>query len=400
MNRIRILIIIIFGILFFALFSESVIFANDNINLDKTIAIVNDIPIKYRDIHVSMDIIKTNPMLADLDGNELENQLLEIEQQRLLYRIKEIIIDNAINIYKISVTKEEIDEEYNSILGLLNMEEEDLQGIKDKMICIVEALELWQKNPEHEKKIYKDKLSSVISYEEWEEYMNFYNTPAKIEEIKKHIPTFSEDIEKYTKQGIIEQIKLSKLKNAVGINVKVTDNEVEKFYDQRYPEIVSWDAYHFYSLDRPMLVNVRESFMDGDEIEEIIQDYNLSNSPKGGISREVYYPEIVPFYAQGIYNLSSGDVSSIIEGPFYLGWPGAEIPERFKDKENYIFYHFIFLIDANRKESKPEYNTVKDVIKNELLNLKKEEVWSEWLRKQVIESDIIIIDQRYNNILK
>jgi hypothetical protein len=398
MNKIGKMIMLIFGVLFFVLFGESVSFADDN--TDKIIAVVDGISITYKDVQVHEDTIKFDSVLSQLQDDDLQEELVKREQQRLLFQIEGIIINKAINEFNITVSEEEVDTEFDSNVEMVNLSEEDVENITNTTARIVETLELWQKNPEREKEIYEDKLSGIITYREWGIFKNLYNTPEKITEAKKLVPESLDDIKDMSKEGIIEQIKLRKLKDAVSINAKVTDNEVEKFYNQRYPEILSWDAYHFYSLDRPMLVNIREHFKSGDEAEEIIQDYNLSNSPKGGISREVYYPEIAPFYAQGIYTLSSGDVNRIIEGPLYLGWPGAEIPERFKGKENDMFYHFIFLVDVNRKEGKPEYGVIKDEIKRELLNLKKEEIWNEWLHEQVIESDIIIIDKRYNNILK
>jgi hypothetical protein len=398
MNKIGKLIMIIFGVLFFILFGESVSIANDN--TDTIIAVVDGISIAYKDVQIHEDTIKFDSVLSQLQADDLQEELLKREQQRLLFQIEEIIINKAINKFNITVSEEEVDKEYDSLLKSLNIAEGNIQSVKNKMIGIVEALELYQKNPEQEKEIYQDRLSSLISSEEWEGYVTFYNTPAKIAEIKKHIPTFSEDIEKYTKQGIIEQLKLKKLKDVVSRDVKVTDEEIKDYYKQYYPIVTSWTVYHFYYLDERVLREVKQNLENNDDVEKIIQQYDLPNSHNGGWNKEVCYPGVLPFYAGEIYELSKGDVSNIVEGPLYLGWPGAQLPARFDKNEDDTFYHFIYLINIDREADLPKFEDVREKIKNELLNIKKETAWNFWIRNQIKNSNIEIFDDKFKNVLK
>ena len=389
---------IILGLMFFSLFSSSVV-ASDNLNPDTIIAIVNEIPIKYRDIQVHKDIIKFDPVLSQLEREDLQVELLKIEKQRLLFQIEKIIIDKAMNRFNITVSEEEIDRDFHSKVEMVNLSEQDIENIKNAGKRLVEALELWQKNPTQEKKIYEDKLSDMITYEGWEGYKNLYNTPEKLEEVKKLIPSSLEDIKDISREGIIKELKLRKLKDRIAEEVKVENKEIKEYYTKKYPEVISWTIYHFFHRKKDVLEKIKKDIQNKKDIKEIIECYDLLRSKEGGYEEEVYFPEMYTFYTEELPKLSRLETSSIVQGPFYIHWSVRQMPSRFQENKDEIFYHFIQVIDIDKGKEIPKFEDIRVSLKEELLAKKKEKVWQEWLKRQIEKANIKILDERYKDFM-
>ena len=398
MNQIRKIRTIIFGVILFSLFSCSVV-ANDNLNPDTIIAVVNDIPVKHRDIQVHKDTIKFNPELSQLKNEDLQVELLKMEEQRLLFQIEKIIINKAINKFNITVSEKEIDKEFDSRVEMLNLSEQDVENIRNITTRIIEALELWQRNPAQEKKIYEKKLSNLITYQEWEMFKSLYAIPEKLEEAKKFIPTSLEHIKDISKEDIVKELKLKKLKDKVTVDVKVEDEEIMKYCTQEYPKTISWTIYHFFHRKRDVFEKIKKDLLNNKDIREIIEGYNLLKSNEGGYEKEDHFSGMGLFYTEELSRLSKSEMSSIVQGYLDVYWSERKMPSRLQENKDEVFYHFIQVIDIY-KEEMPKFKDIKNALKNELLNNKKEKAWQEWLWNQINKADIEILVKEYKDVLR
>ena len=92
-------------------------------------------------------------------------------------------------------------------------------------------------NPEREREIFESKLKDfkdVIKYEAWQRRLKYYNTPEKLEMLKKMIPESIEDIYKSGELGMKGWVLNKKLEDVITMDVEVTDEEIKEFFESQF----------------------------------------------------------------------------------------------------------------------------------------------------------------------
>lgn len=366
---------------------------NNIFRKDISVARIGNDRITYDEIGVVSAQKKFDPILVKLEGEKLAFAIKQREKMNLSLLIREKFMDKLIKKYGIIVTQQEIDEEFSKRVS--NIPEGTMDEIKEITGVLIESLENWHKNPDHEREIYEQKLQDLIEYDVWSMYRNLYDTPDKLNKIKP----YKDDIKGLSGAGIVRFLAQEKLRQIAIRDRTVSENEIRQHYNQNNPRILSWSICHFFHTDKNVLYEIMDSLLSGANLERVFTIYNLQKSSDGGFEMELIYSgQHLPFYAESLKKLSEKEISEIYFGLLSAQWKDGKPPSRLSQEKH--FYHFIYVKGINREKVATNFEIVKDSIRKEILKDKKEKAWHEWLKKEISQADIEILDKRYEGILE
>jgi hypothetical protein len=188
--------------------------ADKRLEDDFVIATVNGNPIKYKDIAVS-------------EGSY--DDPIQVENGFLALKIHNIIVNEAVSEYGISVSDKEVQMELDRRFQMSGIDTEMADKISKKYKIIYKALVEWQKNKDNSDKIFQEIVSTSplpVSIQTWEVTQKCYDTPEKLEGLKKNIPENLDDMIANSYQSTRQDVVIDKLRDKVAGDVTVTDEEV------------------------------------------------------------------------------------------------------------------------------------------------------------------------------
>ncbi len=210
---------------------------------DEIVAKVNGKKIFYREIMLSQKLqnrylqSKYGEKLKQLTDDEINRAILLEEKKNLLGIIKYIIKEEKIKKWQISVTSEEINSHIELSLKDNNL---SIEGLSKKMKegdrALLKALSAYLKDPQREDEIYAE-LKQKYGYSKlaWNGMKEKYNTPEKIEKLKKIMQFTLSSLEEDLIENFRPLILNEKFRDYITGDISVSESELKEFYKRQYP---------------------------------------------------------------------------------------------------------------------------------------------------------------------
>ena len=179
---------------------------------NRLIAIVNGEKI-YSD-----DINKITKMIDVMNLNQLSSEQLKEAVQKhkitsLLDDIKQIIIEQQIKKYRLTVSEQEVQSKINEMFA--NIDSDMARKTIEKSNAIYNALLEWQKDKSKSDIIYNEELAPfAVKKAEWELLQILYDTPEKLKQMQ--VPKNIEDMKKFSYESAKNDLLYQKLMDTVG----------------------------------------------------------------------------------------------------------------------------------------------------------------------------------------
>lgn len=232
---------VFFCLLFYLAISCFLICAQE-ISEDKVIATVNGKKIYYKEIILSQKQrdkflrLRYGEELEKLTNDEINRLILSKEKSRLAGVIKHIIKDEKIQQWYLTVTSQKIDNYLETYLKDTGLSLEKMaEDIRVRSKLLFEALSEYLKNPNKDEEIYAKLEKFGYSKDFWNLMKENYNTPEKLELIKKGMKetpsSLKEDLIKGFKPFLINE----KFEDYITKDIAVSEDELMSFYRKEYP---------------------------------------------------------------------------------------------------------------------------------------------------------------------
>jgi hypothetical protein len=196
------------------------------------VATVNSVNVIYKDVKVEPEMIR---QLSTINTNhiELEKATLAFEKERLASKIHDLIFEQIITDWGLSVSESEIDGRVEQLFERANMTTEKANIICQTGQALFDALTAWQQNPSKEDSIFNTMLANTsISREQWNMFQAFYNTPEKLKTFV--VPNNINEMKQTSRESSKKDLLCEKLENIITQDVTATINEIETSYEQQY----------------------------------------------------------------------------------------------------------------------------------------------------------------------
>lgn len=226
-----------FCLLFYLAISCFLICAQE-ISEDKVIAEVNGKKIYYKEIMLSQnqrDRLKLK-YKEELAEDEINKLILSEEKKYLANTIKNIVKEEKIQQWHLAVSTQEINnyiETYlqNTGLSLGGITEETRMRSK----LLFEALSEYLKKPNKDEEIYAKLEKFGYSKGFWNLMKKNYNTPEKLELIKKGIKETPSSLKENLIKGFKPFLINEKFEDYITKDIAVSEDELMSFYRKEYP---------------------------------------------------------------------------------------------------------------------------------------------------------------------
>jgi foldase protein PrsA len=295
----------------------------------KTVAVVDGIKIKQKEVDIYVDLLKKQDTTGELASDEEQLKTLEssVIDSLIVFRLFEEYAEEN----DIAVTDEEVDEQIKSIVDSYESEDKFNEALKE----------------------------NGMSKEFFEVYMK-------------------------------RQLISNKIYDKVTSGIAVTDGEVEKYYEDNretaflVPE--SLKAGHILAMfpwkkdnsgeteegreeAKEKIEIVEEKLKNGADFEELARQYSddTSTAENGGDLGYISKGQMVEEFDKALFSLDIGEVSDIVETEY-----GFHIIKVYDRAEEYI----------------QEFNEVKELISSYLLSLYEESKWEDFVYSLIEAADI------------
>ncbi len=254
MNEMKEWAMVVFGLLLL-ISAEVALGEVDN----KVIMRVNGFAIGASELAVLPDA-----MAKDVKPNdeETDQALLRHNTSKLSNRIRQIVLDEAIMKYGITVTDDEIESRVNKSFSAVNITEDVANQIRDKGLRIAQGLKKVFVHELDSEFVYSTYLKDIITSSEWDAYQSNYDTEAKIGLFIDSLPRDVADMKANSRASARRDLEYERLKQRIYSDIMVTDADISFYSQQRLqknPEEISPELRD--TIERRILVERQSEAM-------------------------------------------------------------------------------------------------------------------------------------------
>jgi hypothetical protein len=184
-------------------------------------------------------------------AKELEIAILGAKKRIVISKINSIIKNKYIKDQGIIATPEEAKASFEAIYPKLKEDSASVLAAEQTYFNkLYKAIRYANRHPEKVKEVYESELKGIMGYETWLSLVKYYDTPEKIEIIKKGTPTTVEDIYKSSALTMQSWLLNKKFEDSITKDVSVSDMEIKRYYET---QMVSGKDKVDYSIIKPRL---------------------------------------------------------------------------------------------------------------------------------------------------
>lgn len=356
----------------------------------RPVAKVHECVIHYADISLSPELIRIDPVLGSLQGEELEQGLLSRERRELASRIVREIVGNVIGQHGITVTEEEVDAEYAKRTSRLSPEM--WERIWRTRKSLIGALKMWHRKPDQEREIFEQNLAELMSYEAWIRYRHIYPNAESLRRIEQ----IGEDMKALSRRGLVRAVAEDKLREKVTRKVVVTEDEVHSRYQREYPKVSALDVVHIFHADQGTANAVYASLRAGGDLQEVLDSPGLRKGSEGGFVRERIQVHEQDPSAAALQRLRSDKVTAPTQYPVLGASAARALPSKMVGTGK--LWYLTCLEEVHFAKDSPTLEDVRAKIREELQAEKAAIAWRRWLKAQIAAAEVTILDPRYADV--
>ncbi|MBP8605638.1 MAG: hypothetical protein KBI46_07350 [Phycisphaerae bacterium] len=191
---------------------------------NSVIAFVKERKITYNEIKLDIKYASTLTL----------EQIKKQEQRRLWRKIDDIIFQEAVHDYHIRATESEIDMQVDETFEKANLSDEQIHKICRISNAIHDALIALYQKPSAAQEIYQEKLSSLISEDDWKTWQTLIDSPEKLKRLV--ICNDINDLKRNSRESAKNDVLRAKLNKIITKDVNVSEEEIVRAYRKRYKE--------------------------------------------------------------------------------------------------------------------------------------------------------------------
>jgi len=212
---------------------------SEQVSREHIVAVVNGQNIYYKDIKADPKIIQLGYAHSKkLEPSELKKAIRKAEINALVARIQGIIKSEKMVQAGLRVSEKEIDHEIERRFRQAGIDDQKAKQIAETYGVLANALEEWQHSPEKADSIYEKKLASnFVTREQWRAFQACYDTPEKLAEMRRLIPSTVADMKENSRASCKRDLLFEKLRETITPGISVGDQEVITYYEQKYAHL-------------------------------------------------------------------------------------------------------------------------------------------------------------------
>lgn len=197
-----------------------------------------------------------------------------------------------------------------------------------------------------------------------------YGTEEAFNNVKKNLGFTEETFNEFIKNQVIAQ----KAVDYMFKDIKITDEDVKKYYDEHKNDFGEANVAHILVKDEAKAKEVREKAVNGEDFATLAKEYSEDpgSKDKGGDYGVIPYnsKQYVKEFVDGFKTLGEGEISQPIKTQYG--------------------YHIIKATNVKKKT----FDEVKDEIKKDLQKQEEDKIYNETLKKWKDELDVKIYEDR------